>query len=1293
MVAVTGWAIALAAVMGGAALASIVLMALAAARCPGRQRQSWLLLAAAATGWLLSRSWHILLELLGPDVPAVAEMAVPGALALVPLCAVAGLLWYPGLRTPDPAGLGRPVTDAASVALALAALSWQLASEAGARSSPGQVDLVVLTTTMTVDLFLVAIVVSQAVRCRPVHRFRLRWLLIGLPAIALSDGSFALALAQAPAAQPAAGLLLGSTLLWFCGYAAVGAAAFGESEAIAEDRVTSSWEALPCQSLAQLAIVTCWVILVARWLGGAPVEQAGIIVVTGLAMVGQVRQFLTLAEARRINAEFRHHQEQLKRSKRCDTLTGLPNRAAFADAIADAVRDRGEDPVTVVLIRPTNSQLLENLAARTADAVVVELATRIGTCLPRQGALLARISDTTFAALLEGDGEIAAEFVRETMIAAEAPVLALNLRLHLSLTAGSVTLPLTDAPQQPPPQDLTQYAAIALGTVATTPGGAAVFTPAMLDEHTQRLQLQQAVAFTLRTEPVTAVNVMFEPVIDLSTGHMIGVATRANWRHRDHTPLTAGRLIALAREAGLADRVDHTVLRTAIDRFSAWRTGWPDICQQLWITVCGDTLTGQESAFPGWLDALLTSTGLPASTLVLDLLDGRPASKAARATLKRLCGMGVRVASSDALALAGSAAGGPGPERAGGEQECCSDFFDISPVLVERCGDDLRARRLVQATVEFATARSSSTTARQVTTIAQHEQLRELGVTVARGPLYGQPMRHQDAERLVAAAAAGTWESPAQRETQRRRSSEAWRELRHVVNRLPIAAFACDREGKLVLAEGALFAHLDLPEDLLDRPLVHLVGTPHPRTGKRPLEQPLRQALRGTPSVTTVSVADTWLQVHLSARRELGGAITGVMGFAIDVTHRIQAEQALRGSERRFREVFDQAPVGIMVIGPDQRVVQANPAIATMLGYAPEELIGSDHSSLWHPDASSEAGEQYAALRAGTVASFTAERAYRHRDGSPVLTRVTAGNLSESAVRGTSLSIVEDLRQVKQLEVELRHAQKLEAVGMLAAGIAHEINTPIQFISDNTNFLAHAFQQITRVLTAATELVPDGDHPARQRLATVSEEADLDWVLEQVPKATTHSLEGVAQVAHIVRAMRNFGHPDQREPSLVDVNGAIQDTAVIAHNEVKHAADLDLELDHDLPNVLGYPSEFNQVILNLLVNAAHAVADRGHRGRIQVKTWSDEEAVFVSVTDDGCGMTAETRARIFDPFFTTKEVGRGTGQGLTIVYNVVVEKHHGTINVESTPGAGTTFTIRIPLPEEEDEVWEFDEAA
>jgi len=951
-----------------------------------------------------------------------------------------------------------------------------------------------------------------------------------------------------------------------------------------------------------------------------------------------------------------------------DPLTGLPDRITFAELTQTAL-DHPNQPHTVVCLRPTRAHLLDTLTPTDTDAIITDLATRIRGCLHPDDRV-ARISESTFAILTAGDVETATGLAHRIMLAVESPICAPTQRLHLPLAAGIAA---AGAGPTLSAAELIRQAAIALTTIAGNPAAIAVFTPQMLHDHDRHLAVQEAVAHTLRTDPTTAIDVVYEPVIDIASGRLIGVAARADWRPDDHTTLSAGQLISLARETGLAARVDDVLLRTAISGFATWTARWPQQCRQLWVTVCAETLADADTEFPTRLHQILTEAGLSPQTLVLDPLDDHPTTIASD-NLRHLRALGIRVATSHTLTLTDLREGNPATTEA--------DFYDISPLWVDHCADDPRAHHLVQATIDHATARGAATAARQVTTVDQHEQLRGLGCAVARGPLYGPPQPHPATTDLLAAAAAGTWQTPVGPETRRRRSSRAWQQLRHVISSLPIAAFACNTDGNLILAEGALLDQLDLPAHLLDQPMATLLGTPSPRTGNRPLDAPLRQALRGRPTVTTIGVGDRWLQVHLCPRRGADRTITGALGVAIDVTHRIQAEHALRSSEQRFREVFAKAPVGMAIVAPDTRLTEANPTFATMLGYSPADLLGRDLASLWHPDTPAGTAEQYADLTAGRIPSYRAERAYRHRDGSPVWTRVTIGVLADAAAPGTVLALVEDLREVKRLEIELRHAQKLEAVGMLAAGIAHEINTPIQFIDNNINFLAEAFVKLTQVLTAAHRLIPATDDPLAADLVAITEEVDLPWLLEEVPIAADQCLKGVARVATIVRSMRNFGHPDQREPTPVDVNAAIRDTAIIARNEYKYIADLHLDLG-DVPAVLGYPSEFHQVVLNLIVNAAHAITDAGngpaHRGSIRVRSWTDATSACIAVTDDGCGMSPQTRARIFEPFYTTKEVGRGTGQGLTIVYTVVVEKHHGSIDVDSTPGIGTTFTIHLPL--------------
>jgi signal transduction histidine kinase len=275
----------------------------------------------------------------------------------------------------------------------------------------------------------------------------------------------------------------------------------------------------------------------------------------------------------------------------------------------------------------------------------------------------------------------------------------------------------------------------------------------------------------------------------------------------------------------------------------------------------------------------------------------------------------------------------------------------------------------------------------------------------------------------------------------------------------------------------------------------------------------------------------------------------------------------------------------------------------------------------------------------------------------------------------------------ERAERELQLSQKLEAVGRLAAGIAHEINTPVQFVGDSVRFLHDgcldrqpvfdAYERLEKAAAATGLLTTELDDLARMK-----EGADWDYLHAEFPAALARAADGTMRVAQIVRSMKDFSHPHGQRRSWVDLNRAVQTTLVVARSEYKDVADVKTELS-DLPRVEGMPGELNQVILNLLVNAAHAIGEKNRgttrRGAIIVKTRLDGESLCLSISDDGGGIPLHVQPHIFEPFFTTKEVGRGTGQGLAIAHNVIVNQHHGTLTFESSPGVGTTFTIRLPL--------------
>jgi signal transduction histidine kinase len=284
------------------------------------------------------------------------------------------------------------------------------------------------------------------------------------------------------------------------------------------------------------------------------------------------------------------------------------------------------------------------------------------------------------------------------------------------------------------------------------------------------------------------------------------------------------------------------------------------------------------------------------------------------------------------------------------------------------------------------------------------------------------------------------------------------------------------------------------------------------------------------------------------------------------------------------------------------------------------------------------------------------------------------------------LELEKTVKELRQAQAELMHAQKLTAIGQLAAGVAHEINTPIQYVTDNTTFLQRSFATLLEVVDLARPTIEDGTLPSPEALADLRariKRARLPYIAKQVPRALEQSLEGLNRVATIVRAMKVFSHDSRGEKAEVNLREAIESTVTIARNEWKYVADVELHIDDDFPPVVCLRDELNQVILNLVINAAHAIADvvgdgSEVRGLITISAKAVDEWVEIRVRDTGAGIPEAIRRRVFDPFFTTKPVGKGTGQGLAIAYSVIVDKHKGSIAFESELGRGTTFVIRLP---------------
>jgi signal transduction histidine kinase len=289
--------------------------------------------------------------------------------------------------------------------------------------------------------------------------------------------------------------------------------------------------------------------------------------------------------------------------------------------------------------------------------------------------------------------------------------------------------------------------------------------------------------------------------------------------------------------------------------------------------------------------------------------------------------------------------------------------------------------------------------------------------------------------------------------------------------------------------------------------------------------------------------------------------------------------------------------------------------------------------------------------------------------------------------------VMHDVTEVREAQAQQANGQKLEAIGTLAAGMAHEINTPAQFVGDNLKFLKDSFADLQALNTAYAELTEaahEGPLPAQliEKVDQAAEQADPEFLAEEIPSALDQSIDGVARISHIVKAMKDFAHPSGDAWELADLNKVVSDMVTVGTNEWKYSADVETDLEENLPSVPCAPQDISQVVLNLIINAAHAIAksleeSSEDKGLIRIVTRSMPDAVEIRVTDNGCGIPEELRERVFEPFFTTKEVGKGTGQGLAMAHKAIVVKHHGELRLDSQEGVGSTFTIRLPLENHE----------
>ncbi len=425
----------------------------------------------------------------------------------------------------------------------------------------------------------------------------------------------------------------------------------------------------------------------------------------------------------------------------------------------------------------------------------------------------------------------------------------------------------------------------------------------------------------------------------------------------------------------------------------------------------------------------------------------------------------------------------------------------------------------------------------------------------------------------------------------------------------------------------------------------------------------------------------------LAASVVAGALSIWIIHRAMLARNALEAENKLNRSMTQFGTLIETMTQGLLKVNAEGIITYTNTYFLTMLGREREEVSGHD-VALHLSDKALR--PQLCAAGNGQEAAGDFEVVWLDKGGGKIFSVVTPVQQPDTdSAHGEKWLLVLNTTKRRHLESQLLHSQKLEAIGQLAAGIAHEINTPAQYVGNNTKFIKGAFEDMLTVIEVAGALVDSAKSACPgmkdiEALERVMLERDVEYLTSEVPNAIAQTLEGVERISTIVRSVKQFAHPGEAIMAPSDLNESMKSTATVSRNEWKYVAELDLDLDPALPLVLCMIGEINQVVLNLIINAAHAIADAKkiqpeREGRITLATRHTPPWAEIRISDTGMGIPPPVQAKIFDPFFTTKEVGRGTGQGLTISRSIVVEKHKGQLFFETRQGEGTTFVVRLPL--------------
>ena len=422
------------------------------------------------------------------------------------------------------------------------------------------------------------------------------------------------------------------------------------------------------------------------------------------------------------------------------------------------------------------------------------------------------------------------------------------------------------------------------------------------------------------------------------------------------------------------------------------------------------------------------------------------------------------------------------------------------------------------------------------------------------------------------------------------------------------------------------------------------------------------------------------------ARDESQALLEAVSNEVSKIIKQKEAEEKVKTQWKYYRALKNNSPEGIVTLDQNRNVVDINNAFQKIFGYDLETLHGKNLDEFILPSRLKEEGSQIGEKITEGENIFT-NSVRKTRDGKEIQCSLIGAPINIDSQHMDYFLIYRDTTREKELEVQLMQANKMEAIGQLAAGIAHEINTPTQYVNSNIEFFTDAFPDLFMLLEEYNKF----DSYIQKNFAEedirtwkkLSEKIDIEFLESEIKSALDDSLDGLRKISKIVDAMRTFSHPGTQQKEEINVNKIIQKTITVSRNEWKYDVELETDLENNIPAIPVYQDQISQVMLNLIVNATHAIQEahenkQNGKGRIKISSCSNQRNLKIEVSDNGSGIPKNIRDKVFNPFFTTKEVGQGTGPGLSMAYNVVVENHGGNIYFDTEVEKGTTFVVELP---------------